>query len=128
MSNPNPDYSFWTIVISSITLVLLAASVIAQYLGLFTGKPSIPINAKVLIYLNSAETIGGITTGKTRDSVSLKKAYIVTELYALGSRDVQNYVTGKHFGETTMPMSSILRWKKFPKSLSEQWDKLEEDQ
>jgi len=120
-------YAIWTIAISLITLIVLVASVIAQYLGLFTGKIGIPKNAKVLIYTTDKDVIGGIVIGTTKDSVSLKKAYAVMEIFTIGSSDVQHYVTGKHFGESNIPTSSILRWKIFPKILSDQWDKLPEE-
>ncbi|MGI0090569.1 MAG: hypothetical protein ACREBS_02560 [Nitrososphaerales archaeon] len=119
------DYVFWGFIIGIATLVLLAFSVLAQYLGLF-AKPNFPLKEKVLIYLNGEGIVGGIVIRTSGDSVALRKTYYVKEVFALGSDKVQQYVTMQQIGETNIPMSSIRRWKKFPQVLSDQWNKLPE--
>ncbi len=122
-SNPIPDYTFWTFVLSAIAIVLSAFSVVAQYLGLFRPKLKVPTGGKVIVYQTNGDILGGIVTRVSRESVTLKRVYHLDEGWGVGTAEPM-YMHGRHITDADFPVGSILRWKKFPDSLSKLWDTL----
>ncbi len=122
---PPPDYSYWTLVVSVVTLIVLGLSVLAQYLGLFGRSLKIPVGEKIIVYQKDGDIIGGIVEACDAQSVTLKKVYHVQENFTVASYD-PIYLPMKHISESDVPISSISRWKRFPKDLATAWGKLPE--
>ena len=124
-SNPPPDYAIWGLILSTVALVVSVFSVIAQYIGVFRKKLEVPLNENVMIYQTNGDIVGGVVTKVNRESITMKKVYHVDEDWLVGTMEPM-YTPKKHIANADIPVSSVLRWKKFPADLRKQWEELPE--
>lgn len=117
------DYSYWSLLISAIALIASAFSVIAEYVGLFRKQLKIPVGQMVIIYQNTGETLGGKVTSRTHEEITIEDAFRIA-VHLLLAGPEPSYEPTARMGDVQIPVSTVVRWSKFPESLSKKWANL----